>query len=213
MLERANFQRHIFNKESTMDLAREPRYVCLDFETNGFPGAKGAPRSDWTLPWSSFPIQLNVDIVKHGEVTHAMDTLIQGAQQFAPWVRENVPITHADLDDHGAHFEDVVEQLGALLRDGDVIVAHNVRFDLETVLARTASKMDYDSPALRMILSAPRFCMMRCAYNRMALGSNPGMAKLCEHFQVPLEGAHDARVDSAALAECVAEAWRRGVML
>ena len=28
-----------------------------------------------------------------------------------------------------------------------------------------------------------------------------------------LEGAHDARADTHALAECVAEAWRRGVLL
>ncbi len=39
------------------------------------------------------------------------------------------------------------------------------------------------------------------------------MKDLCAHFQVTLDNAHDARADSAALAECVAEAWRRGVML
>ncbi len=39
------------------------------------------------------------------------------------------------------------------------------------------------------------------------------MKDLCAHFQVTLNNAHDARADSAALAQCVAEAWRRGVML
>ncbi len=39
------------------------------------------------------------------------------------------------------------------------------------------------------------------------------MKDLCDHFQVTLTNAHDARADSAALAECVAEALRRCVML
>ena len=39
------------------------------------------------------------------------------------------------------------------------------------------------------------------------------MDRLCEHFQVTLENAHDARADSKALAECVSEALHRGVMV
>ena len=85
---------------------------------------------------------------------------------------------------------------------------------METVLARTVDKLYYlDFPAARAILEAPRFCTMRCAYNQATFGRSPNMRQLCEHFQVPLVGAHDARADSAALAHCVAEAWRRGVML
>jgi DNA polymerase III epsilon subunit-like protein len=41
----------------------------------------------------------------------------------------------------------------------------------------------------------------------------PKLDLLCRHFQVELTDAHDARADTRALAECVAEAWRRGVML
>jgi hypothetical protein len=41
----------------------------------------------------------------------------------------------------------------------------------------------------------------------------PTLALLCKHLQVELTDAHDARGDKRALAECVAEAWRRGVML
>ena len=91
-------------------------------------------------------------------------------------------------------------------------VAHHARLDLKHVIARTALKMRYDSPALRKLLATPRFRTMRCAYNKMALGSGPGMAMLYEHSPGPLEGAHDAGVDSAALANCVAEALRRGDM-
>ena len=196
---------------------RATRYVCLGFETNGFLGKTGAPREDWTLPWSSNPIQLGVDFVEHGEVTHAMDAVIRGATQLSPWVRNNVPITLKDIAERGVHFMEVVKQLAGMLREGDMIVAHNAQFDLEMVLARTANKL-YDLDCLddlsaaRVILEAPRFCTMRCAYSRTTFGKLPSMHQLCEHFQVSLVGAHDARADSAALAHCVAEAWRRGVM-
>ena len=60
-------------------------------------------------------------------------------------------------------------------------------------------------------MAAPRFCTMRCAYTKSVKATS--LAKLCAHFEVPLEGAHDARADSRALARVVAEALRRGVML
>ena len=62
---------------------RAARYVCLDVETDGFLGKTGAPREDWALPWSSYPIQLSVDFVEHGEVIHAMDAMIRGATQLS----------------------------------------------------------------------------------------------------------------------------------
>ena len=188
-----------------------PRYVCLDFETNGFP-KRGAPYPDWPLPFSSYPIQLSVDIVEDGEIWHAFDAIIAGATQLAPWVRANVPISLEDVA-AGRPFHDVVKELAGLLRDGDTIVAHNVSFDLDTALVRTSRRLDYYSHELRWVLSTPRFCTMRCAYSRAALGRQPSLADLCAHFEVELEGAHDARADSAALARCVAEALRRGVML
>ena len=188
-----------------------PRYICLDFETNGFP-SRGMPFRDWPLPFSSFPIQLSVDIVDADtEIAHAMDTTICGATQLAPWVRSNVPITIEHIRE-GLSFEDTVGKLAEQVRDGDTIVAHNAAFDVETVLARTARKLGYSSSALHRILEAPRFCTMRCAYSRNAMG-RPCLKELCKHFEVILDGAHDARADSAALARCVAEALRRGVML
>ena len=119
---------------------RATKYVCLDVETNGFPGKTGAPREDWALHWSSYPIQLSVDFVEHGEVTHAMDAVIRGATQLSPWVRKNVPVTLKDLEERGVDFKEGVKQLADMLRDGDMIVARNAQFDLETVLARTVEQ-------------------------------------------------------------------------
>ncbi len=107
------------------------RYLCLDFETNGFP-LKGAAFGDWTLPFSSFPIQLSVDIVEDGEVTHSYDTVIAGATSFASWVTDNVPITVAEVR-QGTPFRQVLEDLAGLLQDGDTIVAHNASFVLSLI--------------------------------------------------------------------------------
>ena len=189
-----------------------PRFVCLDFETNGFP-TKNAHCKDWPLPFSSFPIQVSVDIVEDGVTWHEYDSLIKGATRFAPWVREHVPVSLSGIWIEGRELCDVLVDLANLLHEGDTIVAHNVSFDLDTVLGRATERLGIDTPELRRILAAPRFCTMRCAYARMAFKRLPKLHELCQHFEVQLERAHDATGDSKALAACVAEAWRRGVMV
>ena len=189
------------------------RFICLDFETNGF-GKKGVvPYADWPRPFWNYPIQVAVAVVQSDfGVEYAFDTLIQGATNFAPWVCENVPVNLEDLPG-GKKLDEVILDLAGLLQEGDTIVAHNVDFDMNTLLAKAAGRLDIDTPELRRILEAPRFCTMRCEYSRTVFGKRPKLADLCKHFQVGLENAHDAKADTLALAECVSEALRRGVML
>ena len=187
------------------------RYLCIDFETNGFP-TKNAPRSDWTLPFHSYPIQISIDIVEDGAIHHAMDALIKGATRLAPWVKNNVPYGLTDLQ-QGETFENVLNTFADLLQEGDTIVAHNADFDIGTVIARTSRRLGLKTPALQKILESPRFCTMRCAYVKEVFGRCPKLDELCNHFEVSLENAHNATVDSHALACCVAEAMRRGVMM
>eukprot|EP00973_Karenia_brevis_P026133 3607253-Karenia_brevis.AAC.1 len=197
--------------EEATDTRSSPRFVVIDIETNGF-AEKNAPRSNWTLPFSSYPIQVSVDIVEDGQVHHAYDCIVHGARGLAAWVQKNVPITLEDIQ-HGRPFQQVLEDIAGLLQDGDTIVAHNVAFDLDTAIARTARKLNLDTPALRRILEAPRFCTMRCAYSRQVFGRAPPLHELCKHFEVDLQNAHDATADSIALANCLAEAVKRGVMV
>ena len=185
------------------------RYVCLDFETNGFPDKDCKPE-----PWSSYPIQISLTAVENGEVAHLYDSYIQGAESFNQWVKQNVPITLGDLD--GApKLPEIISEIAKLLRPDDWIVAHNCYFDLETCLARTAQKQDCQTESLHFILSLPRFCTMNCAYIRSVSIRRPNLVFLCKHFGVAFDetAAHDATYDSYKLALCVAEACRRGVML
>ena len=107
----------------------------------------------------------------------------------------------------------IVDDLAALLHEGDVIIAHNISFDMDLALLRTCERMRIYSPGLRRILSSPRFCTVKCAYSQSVFGRWPKLKELCQHFNVELNQAHDARGDSAALAQCVSAALKRGVML
>ena len=189
------------------------RYLCLDFETNGF-GKKNAPPSEWTLPFASYPIQLSIHSVDGdtGDVEHVYVTLIRGATRLSPWTIKNTPIKLGDLV-AGKPFQEVLEDFAALIQPGDVLVAHNVSFDLDTAVAETARRLSLHGDALHKVLEAPRFCTMSCAYTKLVFRRRVKLQKLCEHFQVTLVNAHDARADSKALAECVSEGVRRGVMM
>ena len=188
------------------------RYVVLDFETNGLRGAEDAPKRDWPLPFANSPIQVPVEIVEDGAISHAFDSWIKGAKQLSAWTREHVPVSMEELQ-RGRFLEDVLEELSGLLRDDDVLVSHNTNYDLSLVIGKYARIYDReDEQPYERILEWPRFCTMQNAYSR----ANPqtrDMAGLCQHFGVKLEAAHDARQDAAALAKCVAIAWQRGVML
>ncbi len=83
-------------------------------------------------------------------------------------------------------------------------------------LSRIAERLEISSGALHCRLSKPRFGTMGCEHTRSTLPSKGRrLAHLCEHFGVEFnaEAAHDARYDPIKLAQCVAEAARRGVML
>ena len=125
------------------------RYYCIDFETNGFPPKGAAMCHELPLPFSSMPIQVSVDIVdSSGVVEHAYDAIILGATRLCPWVVQNVPIPMSAVL-NGKPLAKVVDELGALLRPEDVIVAHNVAFDMDLALARTCERMDIASTTLR----------------------------------------------------------------
>ena len=94
----------------------EMKYMCLDFETNGFP-TKNAPRSAWPLPFHSYPIQVSIHSVDGdtGVVEEVYSTLIKGATQLAPWTIKNTPIKLSDLVD-GKPFREVLEDMAALIQ-------------------------------------------------------------------------------------------------
>ena len=201
------------------------RYLCIDFETNGFRVTRAAPQYRslplWvmsaapqyqSLPFCSYPVQVCVHAVEDGAVSHLYGTVICGATSMSEWCQCNIRLTLEEIA-AGIPFQQMITEVDDLVQPGDILVAHKAEFDIGTCIGTTAQRLGYDSPDLQKILTAPRFCTMLCAYSRQTFnGRWPKMVHLCEHFQVELIGAHDAAADSLALAKCVAEALRRGVM-
>ena len=105
--------------------------------------------------------------------------------------------------------------MASKLKPDDFIVAHNVRFDMEQCLRRTAEFKGIKSPELDFILGLPRVCTQNCEYVKSVL--HPGerrLENLCKHVCVDFNtsSAHDATYDTLKLAESCAEALYRGVM-
>ena len=197
------------SNSDSVDIEPHTRYVCVDFETNGF------PEKDWLpLPWSSYPIQVSLTAVENGEVIHLYDSYIQGAQSICNWVMRNTNVSFKKLN-KAPTLPEVIKQIAALLRSTDWLVAHNARFDFETCLVRTCERERIYSNELHTILSLPRFCTMQCSYMRTVPPKRHNMGSICNHFGVEWSdsAAHDATYDSLKLAYCVACAYRRGVML
>ena len=103
------------------------RCLVIDFETNGRP-------CDAERPCGAFPTQVSVDAfdLETGEITHLYDSFIRGAETLSEWVVKNTPVSLKKLDKAPYSWE-VAEALAKLWKPGDVIVAHNVSFDLNAL--------------------------------------------------------------------------------
>ncbi len=141
-----------------------------------------------------------------------LPTKYSGATSRSEWCHKNIRLTPEEIA-NGIPLQQMITELAAPVNPGDNMVPPKVDFAVGTCIGTTAQRLDYESPELQRILTAPRFCTMLCAYSQQTFNNRwPSMAMLCEHFEVELVDAHDAVVDSLALADCVAEAVRRGVM-
>jgi DNA polymerase III epsilon subunit-like protein len=174
------------------------RFLAIDFETNGL-------ASDDVLPSGAFPTQVSVHAYDpdKDEIEHLYESYIQGAESLSSWVMENTHIRLELLQD--APLPEVVSaRLAALWRENDVVVAHNTKFDLETVLLKIATK---DHPFYK----SKRACTMSQEWCTVL--NRPRLSQLCRRFGLPYEStrAHAATHDSLAVAMCVQAARRLGM--
>ena len=175
------------------------RCLVIDFETNGRP-------CDAERPCGAFPTQVSVDAfyLETGEITHLYDSFIQGAETLSDWVVKNTPVTLKKLAT-APYSWDVAEALAKLWKPGDIIVAHNVSFDLGALLKICAPC----HPWLHSVVVDT----MRAPWIKRDIGKPPKLSALCEHLGVPFEPSklHDATYDTRALSLCLREARARGL--
>ena len=174
------------------------RFLAIDFETNGL-------ASDDVHPSGAFPTQVSVHAYDpdKDEIEHLYESYIQGAESLSSWVMENTHIRLELLQD--APLPEVVSaRLAALWRENDVVVAHNTKFDLETVLLKIATK---DHPFYK----SKRACTM--SQNWCPRLDKPRLYQLCRGLGVPYEisESHAASHDSLVVAMCVQAACHEGM--
>jgi len=171
------------------------RYLAIDFETNG-------READPVLPCGAYPTQVSVTafVPDVGEIVHLYDSYIRGAETLSDWVTQNTPMRLELLADAPTP-DDVSQALKDLWQDGDILVAHNVHFDLDTVLPKITPN---DHP----FQQATRICTMR---TRWPTSGWPTLSELCAMLGVPYAEGHTATHDSLALARCVQLACARKV--
>ena len=128
---------------------------------------------------------------------------IRGATSFNSWATQNHDFTPQYLNDE-PNFEEVLRRLAAAVAKYDVLVCHNVGYDIFKVLAPMCFMQGLDGAKL---LELPRVCTCKGGWASTVLdGKWLSLPELCNCFGVKHTTAHTADGDAKALAECIAAA-------
>ena len=153
-------------------------FVCLDFETTGFSGAKDRVT------------EIGAVKVLDGELAGRFTTLVNPGRPI-PWQVVNLTgITNDMVADSPMIHEVLPVFLGFL---GDLpLVAHNAKFDCK-FLERDLCALDrsIENPVADTMLLARRICPGLDSYK---------LSSLTKYFSIPLNTAHRAWCDAEATA-------------
>ena len=176
-----------------------PRLLALDFETNGLDDRHRPPQ-----PWANYPVSVAIFAVSHeGDVEPLYSSRISGATAFNDWATRMHEFGPGDLQDEPS-LEEAVRAMSALVEPGDVMVCHNVSYDLVRCLQNSCHMLSIDASA---ILSLPRFCSCRSEWAMDRNGDKwLSLAGLCAMYGVKNTRAHTSSDDALALAQCLSKA-------
>ena len=175
------------------------RLLALDFETNGLRAAAKQP-----LPWANYPVSVALWAMSEDcSMSQLYNSKISGATSFNAWATEQHAFTPHDLNDE-PDFEEVLGRLAAAAAKYDVLVCHNVGYDIGKVLAPMCRLQGFNGAKL---LDLPRVCSCKSAWASTVLdGKWLSLGELCNCFGVKQTTAHTSDGDAKALAECLAAA-------
>ena len=175
------------------------RFLALDFETNGLRADPKQP-----LPWANYPVSVALWAVgADRSICQLYSSKISGATSFNSWASEHHAFTPQDLVSE-PDFEEVLGRLAAAVAKDDVLVCHNVDYDVFKVLAPMCRMQGLDGAKL---LELPRVCTCKDGWASTVLdGKWLSLGELCNCFGVTQTIAHTADGDAQALASCIAAA-------
>ena len=175
------------------------RFLALDFETNGLRADSKQP-----LPWGNDPVSVALWAVgADRSICQLYSSKISGATSFNSWASEHHDFTPQDLVSE-PDFEEVLGRLAAAVAKDDVLVCHNVGYDIGKVLAPMCRAQGLDGAKL---LELPRVCTCKGGWASTVLdGKWLSLGELCNCFGVKQTTARTADGDAKALASCIAAA-------
>lgn len=139
---------------------------------------------------------------EEGDVVEELDFLCKPPQPISETTTRITGITQEDVKDAPpfSHFADKVFEL---IESADTVVAHNLSYDKEVV--------NVEAKRLGREVAWPVDLVCTVEQTEHLKGHRLSLSALHEYlFGEPFTGAHRARVDVEALAQCYLELVRRG---
>jgi len=197
----------------TISLNDETKILFFDTETSGFIKKDlSATHSDqaWTVQIGAILANQNEDFAK-------MNTIIKAnGRSMNPFAQEVHGISVDQADSEGIEELEAAEQFGLLLRQADLMVCHNLDFDIKYVRHLMERNIDELSDEARsaFYLDLPGYCTMKdkavvkfCGLKNKA--NRQKWPKLIELHQIlfkeGFDSAHDAFADISATKRCFFE--------
>jgi DNA polymerase-3 subunit epsilon len=165
-------------------------FVALDFETANYQRDSAC--------------SVGIVRVEEGKIVARECRLINPQTYFLGDFTKNIHgITAEDVED-APLFDEVWEELSPLLKDINLIAAHNASFD-KSVLYKCCDKYKIKPPSHKFI------CTVSVARNCWKLDPAK-LNNVCEHLKIELNH-HEALSDALACAQIVIKALERGYNL
>lgn len=194
----------------TIELNEDTKILFFDTETSGF--IKKDLSADH--PDQAWTVQIGAILGNQNEDFKKMNVIIKAnGRSINPFAQEVHGISAEKADAEGIHELEAAEQFGLLLRQADLIVCHNLAFDIKYAKHLMERNIDALSDEARsaFYLDMPGYCTMQdkavvkfCGLkNKAGRAKWPKLVELHEIlFEEGFDGAHDAFADISATKRC-----------
>lgn len=178
-------------------------HLIFDTETTGLPRNYTAPCSD-TDNWPRL-VQVSF-VLTNGKDRHEFDFIIKPEGFVIP---EEVSKIHGISQKRalkeGMSIKFALRMFFIILKDTDVLVAHNLSFDIG-IIGAEFYRLNAGELFERELAKTEQYCTMKSSKIKGTHGGKTKWPKLIElykhHFNEEFDGAHNAIVDTRACERC-----------
>ena len=164
-----------------------------------------------------------IDLENDGEIVREYQTLVspQGSFRISQRSTDIHGITQEHAESKGIRVEHMLEVLATALSDVDIVVAHNLAFDIHILASEMVRAGSATPPGLLgRLMTMPSCCTMRTTTRLCNLTTSWGAPKWPRLVELhrflfdgdSFEGAHDALGDVRATSKCLVKLLQSGMV-